>query len=477
MVSSDRAYDAVVIGSGPNGLAAAITIARAGRSVAVFEAKDTVGGSTRSGELTLPGFVHDLCSAVHPLGISSPFFSSLPLAEHGLSWIQPAAPLAHPVDDGSAIMVERSVEETAERLGQDAKEYLGLMRPLVSEWGSVARVLAEPTAAWRSPLTMLRMGIRSAQSASRLARRFRTLKARALFAGLAAHSMLPLEALPSGALGLVLGVTTHAVGWPFAQGGSQYIANALTSYFSILGGEIMTNRLVRSVGDLPRARAYLFDVTPKQLLEIAGSHFPQSFRGKLQNYRYGPGVCKVDWALNAPIPWAAPECSRAGTVHVGGTLEEIEESEQAPWIGQHANRPFVLLAQPTLFDSSRAPAGKHIAWAYCHVPNGSTIDMSERIEKQVERFAPGFRRIILQRRVAVAASLEHDNPNLVGGDIGGGAANLGQFIFRPTRRLYATPAKSIFLCSSSTPPGAGVHGLCGYRSAQLVLRSVLHHRA
>lgn len=475
MFSSDRGYDAVVIGSGPNGLAAAITIAGAGYSVAVFEAKDTVGGSTRSGELTLPGFVHDLCSAVHPMGISSPFFSSLPLAEHGLKWIQPAAPLAHPIDDGSAVIVERSVEQTAERLGQDEKEYVGLMQPLVSEWQSVARVLAEPTAALQAPLTMLRMGIRSAQSASRLARRFRTFKARALFAGLAAHSMLPFDALPSGALGLVLGITTHAVGWPFAQGGSQSIANALASYLKALGGEIVTNHLVRSVGDLPRARAYLFDVTPKQLVEIAGSHFPQSFRRKLQDYRYGPGVCKIDWALKAPIPWTAAECARAGTVHVGGTLEEIEESEQAPWIGQHAKKPFVLLAQPTLFDKSRAPAEKHIAWAYCHVPNGSTMDMSERIEEQIERFAPGFRKIILQRHVAVAASLEHENPNLIGGDIGGGAADLSQFIFRPTRRLYATPAKSIFLCSSSTPPGAGVHGLCGFRSAQCALGSVLRH--
>jgi phytoene dehydrogenase-like protein len=477
MVSSDCGYDAVVIGSGPNGLAAAITLARAGYSVAVFEAKDTVGGSTRSGELTLPGFVHDLCSAVHPMGISSPFFSSLPLPVHGLKWIQPAAPLAHPIDDGSAVIVERSVEKTAERLGQDEKEYVRLMRPLVSEWQSVARVLAEPTAALKAPLTMLRMGIRSAQSASRFARRFRTLKARALFAGLAAHSMLPFDALLSGALGLVLGITTHAVGWPFAQGGSQSIANALASYLKTLGGEIVTNHLVQSVGDLPRARAYLFDVTPKQLVEIAGSHFPQSFRRKLQNYRYGPGVCKLDWALNAPIPWTAAECARAGTVHVGGTLEEIEESEQAPWIGQHAKKPFVLLAQPTLFDKNRAPAERHIAWAYCHVPNGSTMDMSERIEEQIERFAPGFRNVILQRRVAVAASLEHENPNLIGGDIGGGAADLLQFTFRPTRRLYATPTKSIFICSSSTPPGAGVHGLCGYRSAQCALRSVLRHRA
>jgi len=333
-------------------------------------------------------------------------------------------------------------------------------------------LLLGPRVALTHPITAARFGWYGMQSASRLARRFRGERARAVFAGCAAHSMLPLNRLPSGAFGLLLGLTGHAAGWPIAAGGSQTIANALGSYLKALGGEIATGTLVRSYRELPRARAYLFDVTPKQLLSIAGDRLSKTFQGKLASYRYGPGVCKVDWALSRPIPWTAKECLRAGTVHIGGTLEEIETSERAPWLGEHAERPFVLLAQPTLFDPSRAPAGRHIAWGYCHVPNGSTFDMSERIENQIERFAPGFRELIVKRRVAVAASLEQENPNLVGGDIGGGAANLGQFFFRPTRRLYATSDKSIFLCSSSTPPGAGVHGLCGYRAARAALGTI-----
>ena len=465
-------YDVVVVGSGPNGLAAAITIARAGHSVLVLEGKDSIGGSTRSAELTLPGFLHDVCSAVHPLGISSPFFSSLPLADYGLQWIQPAVPLAHPLDDGSAVIVERSVEATAANLGVDQNAYVELMQPFVSRWQEVLPLLLGPRVALTHPITAARFGWYGMQSASRLARRFRGERARAVFAGCAAHSMLPLNRLPSGAFGLLLGLTGHAAGWPIAAGGSQTIANALGSYLKALGGEIATGTLVRSYRELPRARAYLFDVTPKQLLSIAGDRLSKTFQGKLASYRYGPGVCKVDWALSRPIPWTAKECLRAGTVHIGGTLEEIETSERAPWLGEHAERPFVLLAQPTLFDPSRAPAGRHIAWGYCHVPNGSTFDMGERIENQIERFAPGFRELIVKRRVAVAASLEQENPNLVGGDIGGGAANLGQFFFRPTRRLYATSDKSIFLCSSSTPPGAGVHGLCGYRAARAVLGTI-----
>jgi phytoene dehydrogenase-like protein len=472
MADGNAQYDAVVVGSGPNGLAAAITIARAGRSVLVLEAKDSIGGSTRSAELTLPGFVHDVCSAVHPLGIASPFFCSLPLADHGLKWIQPAAPLAHPLDDGSAVIVERSAEATAANLRVDQKAYVELMQPLVSRWQEVLPLLLGPTATLAHPITAARFGWYGMRSASRLARRFRGERARAVFAGYGAHSMLPLDRLPSGGFGLLLGLTAHAAGWPIAAGGSQTVAKALGSYLKTLGGQVATGTLVRSFGELPRARAYLFDVTPKQLLAIAGERLSANFRGKMASYRYGPGVCKVDWALTGAIPWTARECLRAGTVHIGGTLEEIESSERAPWMGEHAERPFVLLAQPTLFDPSRAPAGQHIAWAYCHVPNGSTFDMSERIENQIERFAPGFRELILKRRVAVAASLEQENPNLIGGDIGGGAADLGQFFFRPTRRWYATSDKGIFLCSSSTPPGAGVHGLCGYRAARVALGSI-----
>jgi phytoene dehydrogenase-like protein len=475
MAGSQAQYDAVVVGAGPNGLAAAITIARAGHSVLVLEANDTIGGSTRSAELTLPGFVHDVCSAVHPLGISSPFFSLLPLADHGLKWIQPDVPLAHPLDDGSAVMVERSVGATAANMGVDQKAYADLMRPFVSRWQGVLSLVKGPWATLAHPFTAARFGWYAMQTASRLARKFQGQRARAVFAGCAAHSMLPLDWLPSGAFGLLLGLTAHAAGWPIAAGGSQSIANALGSYLKSLGGEIETGTPVRSFGALSRARAYLFDVTPKQLLEIAGNQFSASFQTELANYRYGPGACKVDWALRAPIPWEAKECLRAGTVHIGGTLEEFEASEHAPWAGEHAERPFVLLAQPTLFDPSRAPAGQHIAWGYCHVPNGSTFDMSERIESQIERFAPGFRKLILKRHVTVAASMVQENPNLIGGDIGGGAANLKQFFLRPTRHLYATSDKRMFLCSASTPPGAGVHGLCGYRAARAVLKSVFSY--
>jgi phytoene dehydrogenase-like protein len=404
------------------------------------------------------------------MGVSSPFFCSLPLAEHGLQWIQPPAPLAHPLDDGTAVIVERSVQVTAATLGQDEQSYKALMGPLATKWEQLARVLAEPLSGLCVPVTLARFGLRSARSATRLARSFRTKEARALIAGLAAHSILPLDWLPSGAFGLVLGVTAHAAGWPFARGGSQSIANALASYLKSIGGEIVTNQFIRSLSELPAARAYVFDVTPRQLLEIAGTSFPGSFRRKLNDYRYGPGVCKVDWALSGPIPWAARECVRAGTVHIGGTLEEIEHSERAPWKGEHVDRPFVLLAQPTLFDSTRAPVGMHIAWGYCHVPNGANVDMSERIEAQIERFAPGFRQVVVKRHVAVASVLEQENPNLIGGDIGGGIADLRQLLFRPTSRWYGTPAENIFLCSSSTPPGAGVHGLCGYRAARRVLR-------
>ena len=468
-----REYDAVVIGSGPNGLAAAITVARAGRSVVIIEGQETVGGGTRSAELTLPGFTHDVCSAVHPMGLWSPFFRQLPLAQHGLEWVQPAAPLAHPLDNGAAVLLERSVELTAENVGLDCARYAEVIGSLVSAWPKLEDIVQDALRLPAHPLAAMRFGLRAMRSACGFARSaFRGERARALFAGLAAHSILPLERVPSAAVGLVLGITAHAVGWPFARGGSQKIADALASYLLSLGGEIVTGTQVESLDQLPSSRIVLCDVTPRQLLRIAGARFPAGFRRKLERYRYGPGVCKVDWALDGPIPWQAEECRRAGTVHVGGTLEEIATSERDAWQGHHCERPFVLLAQPTLFDSTRAPQGKHIAWAYCHVPNGSNADMSEKIEAQIERFAPGFRNRILARSVRAAAELEQHNPNLVGGDIAGGAADLKQFFFRPTRRTYRTPTRGVYLCSSSTPPGAGVHGLCGHLAANAALRDV-----
>jgi phytoene dehydrogenase-like protein len=465
-----RQFDAIVIGSGPNGLAAAITIAQAGRSVLVIEGRETIGGGTRSLELTLPGFLHDVCSAVYPMALGSPFFRTLPLREHGLDWIQPGAPLAHPFDDGTAVVVERSVEATAANLGADASAYAHLMAPLVRDWSKIEPTVLGPLAFPAHPIAAARFGLPALRSASSLARSaFRTAKARAVFAGIAAHSILPLEKMPSAAFGLVLGITAHAVGWPIARGGSQKIAEALGSCLRSLGGEIVTGTLIESLAQLPKARIVLCDVTPRQLLPITGSRFPSGFQRSLERYRYGPGSCKVDWALDGAIPWTAEGCNRAATVHLGGSLEEIEASERAPWQGQHAEKPFILLVQPTLFDSTRAPAGKHIAWAYCHVPNGSTLDRSEQIENQVERFAPGFRKRILKRSVIPAASLALHNPNLVGGDVAGGVADMDQLVFRPTWRRYRTPAKNIYICSSSTPPGGGVHGMCGHLAARAAL--------
>ncbi len=470
---SRRSYDAVVIGSGPNGLAAAITVAQAGRCVLVVEGQATIGGGMRSAELTLPGFLHDVCSAVHPMAITSPFFRTLPLAEHGLEWIQPSLPLAHPMDDGTAVIVDRSVDKTAANLGEDGKRYAALMAPFVADWPKLDSFLLGPLSFPNHPFAAARFGLHALRSASGIARsNFRGARARAVFAGIAAHSLLPLEQMPSGAFGLVLGITTHAVGWPFARGGSQNLANALASYLRSLGGEIVTGMPVESLEQLPPSRVVLCEVSPRQLLGIAGSRFPTGFKHKLESFRYGPGACKVDWALDGPIPWKAEACSHAGTVHVGGTLEEIEESERLPWRGAAAEKPFVLLAQPTLFDPTRAPAGKHIAWAYCHVPNASNFDMTDRIESQIERFAPGFRSRILKRNVRTAVNIELHNPNMTGGDINGGSPELSQLFFRPTWRMYRTPAKGVYICSASTPPGGGVHGMCGHLAARAALRDV-----
>ncbi len=470
-MSKVRSYDAIIIGSGPNGLAAAITLARAGRSVLVREAEKTVGGGARSAELTLPGFVHDICSAVHPLAVASPFFRTLPLAEHGLEWIYPPAPLAHPLDDGTAVMLERSVDQTAEALGPDQLAYRNLMDPFVKGWSKLDQALLGPLRLPRHPFLLARFGLRAIRSAYGLARSvFKEERARALFAGLAAHSMLPLEARPSGAFGLVLGITGHGVGWPVPRRGSQRIADALASYLRSLGGEILTDARVDSLDELPPSGAVLCDVTPRQLLKIAGRHLTANFRRRLERYRYGPGAYKLDWALSGPIPWRAPECARAATVHLGGTLEEIAASERAPLRGERAEKPFVLLAQPSLFDPTRAPQGKHTAWAYCHVPNGSNFNMTELIEKQVERFAPGFRRRIMARSIMAPQDFERHNANLVGGDINGGIQDLRQLFFRPTLWLYSTPRRGLYICSSSTPPGGGVHGMCGYFAARAALR-------
>jgi phytoene dehydrogenase-like protein len=466
-----QSYDAIVVGSGPNGLAAATALAQAGCSVLVFETNATVGGGARSAALTLPGFLHDVCSAVHPLALASPFFRTLPLAQHGLEWIHPPAPVAHPLDSGDCVLVDRALDITAARLGEDGARYRRLMKPLVADWASLERALLRPLRVPRQPLAVARFGFHAIRSARALAQaRFTGERTRALFAGMAAHSILPLEKPGSAAFALILAITAHAVGWPIPRGGSQKIADALASYLRALGGEILTSSPVRSLDEVPPARVILCDVTPRQLLQMAGSRLPEGFRRKLARFRYGPGICKVDWALDGPIPWQAAQCCQAGTVHLGGSLDEIAASERAPWQGENPRRPFVLLAQPSLFDSTRAPQGRHVAWAYCHVPNGSNFDMVERIESQIERFAPGFGARVLGRSVLLPRDLEARNANLVGGDVGGGAQDLSQLFFRPTRRFYATPCRDLYLCSSSTPPGAGVHGMCGYFAAQAALR-------
>ncbi|MGH9405193.1 MAG: phytoene desaturase family protein [Terriglobia bacterium] len=465
-----HSYDAVIIGSGPNGLAAAIVLARAGRSVQVIEAEDTIGGGARSAALTLPGFVHDICSAVHPLARASPLFRTLPLGEYGLSWIDPPAPVAHPLDDGSAVVAERSVDLTAKTLGEDGDAYRRLFKPLAADWQKLSAAVLGPLRPPNHPLALLRFGFSAFRSASGLARSlFKQERARALFAGMAAHSVLPLEQRASGAFGLVLGITAHQVGWPIPRGGSQKIADSLASSLRALGGEIVTGSRVTSFDQLPPARAVLCDLTPRHLIEIAGARLTPGFKRRLARFRYGPGVYKLDYALAGPIPWHAPECRRAGTVHLGGTLDEIAASERAAWRGNVCERPFVLLAQPSLFDPTRAPAGKHTAWAYCHVPNGSGADMASRIESQIERFAPGFRDLVLARSILTPAGLERHNANLAGGDISGGANNLSQLVARPTLQLYRTSGKGLYLCSASTPPGGGVHGMCGYFAAQAAL--------
>ena len=442
---SPRQTRATVIGSGPNGLSAAILLARAGYRVTVHEASAQIGGGARSGELTLAGFTHDICSAVHPMAAQSACFELFPLAEHGLEWIHPAAPLAHPLDDGTAAMLERPVEATAASLGEDGKAWRRLMQPFADSWPRLRHDIFAPLSIPRHPILMARFGAVALRPARALAEgAFRGERARALFAGIAAHSVLPLEAPLSAAAGIVLGALGHAYGWPIARGGSQKISDALAAYLRGLGGEMVTNSRVES---LPGGLV-MCDVGPRHFLKLAGERLPAGYRRSLESYRYGPGVFKLDWALDAAIPWRAAECGRAATVHLGGTFDEI-----AQWEATFTGRPFVLLVQPSLFDATRAPEGKHTAWGYCHVPNGSGADMTEAIEAQVERFAPGFRSRILARHVFTPAALEAYNPNLVGGDIGGGSVELRQFFWRPNRHRYRTPIPGVYLCSSSTPPG------------------------
>lgn len=468
-------YDAVIVGSGPNGLAAAITIARTGRSVLIFEAGSTVGGGCRSRELTLPGFTHDICSAIHPLGLASPFMRSLPLERYGIEWVHPEVPLAHPLDDGTAAIISHSLDLTAQSLGSDGTAYRRLMQPLVEHWQMIIDAFygpLRPRALLPHPFRLAQFGLPALRSVSALARaQFKGVGARAIFAGMGGHSMLPLEAPTSAAVGLILGILAHAVGWPMPRGGSQKISDALAAYLRDLGGEIVTGVEVKTLDTLPPAKVVLCDITPRQLLRLAGKRLSGVYRSQLQRYRYGPGIFKLDLALDGPIPWSARACGQAGTVHVGGTLTEIARAERAVWRGEHPEQPYVLLAQQSLFDSSRAPAGKQTVWAYCHVPGGSHEDMSGRIEAQIERFAPGFRQRILARHTFTAREMEGYNANYVGGDINGGVQDLLQLFTRPTVSLtpYCTPDRSLYICSSSTPPGGGVHGMCGYFAARAAL--------
>ncbi|MES2455930.1 MAG: NAD(P)/FAD-dependent oxidoreductase [Bacteroidota bacterium] len=471
---SKTEYDAIVVGSGPNGLAAAIAMQQEGLSVLLIEGKDVLGGGLRSAELTLPGFVHDVCSAIHPLAIGSPFFDTLPLADHGLQYAFPDLAAAHPFDGGTAAVLGSSLEETARLLGQDEQAYLNLFKPLQRDWPDIVNDVLGPLHFPKHPLKMARFGLNALTSSTYLAGRFKTKEARGLWAGMAAHSIQPLTNLATSAIGLVLMTAAHLKGWPIPVGGSKEIANALASYFITLGGRIETGRYIKSLEELPSAKTVLFDVTPKQLLQIAGHKFSSIYKWQLERYRYGMGVFKVDWALDGPIPFTAPDVRKAGTVHLGNTLEEIQLSEHQSSKGQHAEKPFVLLAQQSLFDDTRAPEGKHTAWAYCHVPNGSVKDMTEIIEQQVERFAPGFRDLIIGRHTMNTAQIQEYNPNYIGGDINGGIIDIGQIFTRPALRSspYRTSAKGLYLCSSSTPPGGGVHGMCGYHAAKTALKDI-----
>jgi phytoene dehydrogenase-like protein len=465
--------DALVVGAGPNGLCAAIELARAGRSVRVLELGATAGGGVRTDEGTLPGFRHDVCSAIHPMAVASPFLRSLDLERHGLSWIHPAAPLAHPLDEGPAVLLERGLQATDALLDEvDRGAWARLMQPFVDEIDGLLADTMAPLGRPSDPLRMARFGLRAFRPCSGLAReRFQGPRGRALLAGLCAHSILPLDLLPSAAIGLMLGLAGHACGWPFPRGGAQALTDALVAELRSLGGELELERRVERLDELPEEALVFFDTGPQAMARIAGEALPHAYVQKLQRFRYGPGVFKLDWALSGPVPWRDPSVARAATVHLGGTLEELEASERAPWEGRHPERPFVLLAQHSLFDASRAPEGRHTLWGYCHVPAGSQRDMTALIEDQIERYAPGFRDLVLARRSLSSTQYEAYNPNYVGGDVNGGAPTVDQLFTRPLAAVspYRTPNPRLFLCSASTPPGGGVHGMCGVHAVRAAL--------
>lgn len=473
--ASRASYDAIIVGAGPNGLAAAIMMAQAGLSTLLVDGNQKAGGGMRSSELTLPGFTHDLCSAVHPLGMSSPFFSTLGLERHGLSWIDSPIPVAHVLEDGRAAVLERSLDATSEQFGADGRAYKRLMQPFVAQFDPLIRMILGPLRWPSSPLLFARFGLTAIRSLCGLARaHFKGEGPSALLAGIAAHAMIPLDRLVTSSFALVLATAGHAVGWPIARGGSQAIADALVAHYLSLGGELVLGQHVTHLSQLPSARAYLLDVAPKQLLRIAHDRLSSRYKSRLQHFRYGPGVFKVDWALRGPIPWKDERCRRAVTVHLSGNMARIAESEAAANAGRLAERPFVLLGQPSIVDETRAPPGQGTVWAYCHVPHGAQVDALAHIEAQVERVAPGFKELILARSTRNAVEMEQHNPNFIGGDINGGISDLTQLFFRPMLKLdpYATSAPDLFLCSSSTPPGGGVHGMCGYWAARSALKRV-----
>jgi phytoene dehydrogenase-like protein len=473
-----RDYDAVVVGSGPNGLAAAILMQQHGLSVLIIEGRDAIGGGLSSAELTLPGFTHDVCSAIHPLAVASPYFKTLPLASYGLEFLYPGLAAAHPFDNGTAAILDHSIQKTAALLGADEKIYKAIMQPVVNDWPLIAADVLGPLHYPKHPLAMARFGLKALTSATSFVKKFNTPEAKGLFAGMAAHSIQPLSNIDTSAIGLVLMAAGHLQGWPIPKGGSVSIAKALGGYFTSLGGTIQTGVYIKSLAQLPSAHTVLLDVTPRQLLQIAGHQFSSIYKWQLERDRYGMGVFKIDWALDSPIPFTAEDCRKAGTVHLGNTFEEIAASELTTNIGYHPEKPFVLLAQPGVFDNSRAPAGKHTAWAYCHVPNGSTVDMTNQIENQVERFAPGFKDKIIAKHVMNTAQMQAYNHNYIGGDINGGIIDIGQLFTRPALRWspYKTSATGIYICSSSTPPGGGVHGMCGYHAAKRALNDVFKIR-
>lgn len=465
-------YDALIIGSGPNGLAAGIRLAQKGLSVKIFEKADTIGGGTRTLELTQPGFYHDICSAIHPMAKASPFLNSLPLEEYGLEWIHPEVPVAHPLDDKPATALFRSLDKTVDHLGEDGRTYRRWITPFIDNWDElVSDILAPFSPIPNNPILMARFGLKALRSANGFAKRYKTERARALFAGIAAHGIMPFDKIATAAIGLVLGTAAHTVGWPYPKGGSHAITKAMATYFESLGGEIETGVEITTVDELPQSQTILFNNTPQQILDIAGNHLPQSYANKLQKYEYGQGVFKLDFALSEPIPWKEELCRKAGTVHLGGTLEEIAASEKQSASGQHPNKPYVLVAQQSLWDDSRAPEGQHTGWAYCHVPNGATKDMTEPIVRQIERFAPGFRDCIIGKHVMHSRDMQAYNPNYIGGDINGGRADITQLFTRPAGLFdpYHIPKTNMYIASSSTPPGGGVHGMCGYHAAESVL--------